>query len=388
MRQLLKKKNEGIWTEKHTQAFENLKQKITEIPCLAHYNSDYPNVITTDASTKDLGVTLWQEQPDGKLKQIGFASRFLSDTEKKYSINQLELLAVVWGLEHFRLYIYGQPIKLLTAHHALEPLIKRNRSNKTYSARLTRWLDRLAHFNINVHHIAGKHLALTDYLSRNPIMPPQIDDAYNEEYVINNILPHYNFNSKHGCLSNHTDQSEIRTEKSERKANNKPRTSDTHKRTAIDCLNADTLTRSYSRKQNYCQSIKITMDANTINEIEASNPTAETIELINRWREIVKPGIYRLTGGKWKRYHEPKFLRKERKVMEERLQQIIKKIAKQQILDKGSVPNKREASYPLPDTANNGLLIHSGTWTVQFRPKRAHKTDPDHRTKFTFKQHR
>ena len=39
------------------------------------------------------------------------------------------------------------------------------------------------------------------------------------------------------------------------------------------------------------------MDANTINEIEASNPTAETIELINRWREIVKPGIYRLTGG-------------------------------------------------------------------------------------------
>ena len=50
------------------------------------------------------------------------------------------------------------------------------------------------------------------------------------------------------------------------------------------------------------------MDANTINEIEASNPTAETIELINRWREIVKPGIYRLTGGKWKRYHESKFL--------------------------------------------------------------------------------
>ena len=67
------------------------------------------------------------------------------------------------------------------------------------------------------------------------------------------------------------------------------------------------------------------MDAITINEIESANPTAETIELINRWREIVKPGIYRLTGGKWKRYHEPKFLRKARKVIEERLQQIIKK---------------------------------------------------------------
>ena len=42
LRQLLKKDNDCIWTEDHTQAFENLKQKITEIPCLAHYNSDYP----------------------------------------------------------------------------------------------------------------------------------------------------------------------------------------------------------------------------------------------------------------------------------------------------------------------------------------------------------
>ena len=50
--------------------------------CLAHYNSDYPNVITTDASTKGLGATLWQDQPNGTLKPIGFASRFLSDTEK------------------------------------------------------------------------------------------------------------------------------------------------------------------------------------------------------------------------------------------------------------------------------------------------------------------
>ena len=150
-------------------------------------------MIATDASTKGLGATTWQEQPNGILKPIGFASRFLSDTEKKYAINELELLAVVWGLQHFRLYIYGKPMKLLTDHQALEPLMKQNCSNKTYSARLTRWLDRLAHFTINVNDIAGKHLALTDYLSRNPVLLPQADDTYDEEYVINNILPHYSF---------------------------------------------------------------------------------------------------------------------------------------------------------------------------------------------------
>ena len=174
---------------------------------------------------------------NGDLKPIGFASRFLSDTEKKYAIKELELLAVVWGLEHFRLYIYGKPIKLLTDHQALEPLIKRNRSNKTYSARLTRWLDRLAHFTINVSHIAGKHFALTHDLSRNPSAPPQADDVYDEEYVINNVIPHYKFVTKYGCLSNHFNQSKHGTQQeTTRKANNTPKHSKTREQIAIDCL--------------------------------------------------------------------------------------------------------------------------------------------------------
>ena len=62
--------------------------------------------------------------------------------------------------------------------------MKRNRSKKTYSARITRWLDRLAHFDFNIEHIAGKHLALTDYLSRNPTANPEPIENYDEEYVI------------------------------------------------------------------------------------------------------------------------------------------------------------------------------------------------------------
>ena len=118
---------------------------------------------------------------------------------------------MVWRLEHFRLCIYGEPILYLTDNQALEPFVKRNRSNKTYSARLTRWLDRLAHFSINVSHIVGKHLALKDYLSRNPSTPPQADDAYDEEYVINNVIPHYKIPTKYGCFSNHFFQSQLET---------------------------------------------------------------------------------------------------------------------------------------------------------------------------------
>ena len=53
---------------------------------------------------------------DENVTPIGFASRFLSDAEKKYAINELEPLVVVLGLENFRLYFYGKPIELLTNH--------------------------------------------------------------------------------------------------------------------------------------------------------------------------------------------------------------------------------------------------------------------------------
>ena len=150
LQKLLKKQNKWKRREEYNNAFNKLKDYITKIPCPAHHNDNNENILTTDASTKGLGATLWQRQKDGNLKPVGYASRFLSDTGKKYAINDLELLAVVWGLQHFRFHIYGRQIEVLTDHQALQSLIKVNRSNKTYSARLTRWIDRLAHFDTKI----------------------------------------------------------------------------------------------------------------------------------------------------------------------------------------------------------------------------------------------
>ena len=62
LRQLLKKDTEWIWTEEHTQAFKNLQQKITKKPCLAHYNSKYPNV--NNRCQHERGATLWLARGD------------------------------------------------------------------------------------------------------------------------------------------------------------------------------------------------------------------------------------------------------------------------------------------------------------------------------------
>ena len=53
LRQLVKKDTVWNWTEEHRKAFGNLKQKITNVPCLARYNSNHPHVITREASTKN-----------------------------------------------------------------------------------------------------------------------------------------------------------------------------------------------------------------------------------------------------------------------------------------------------------------------------------------------
>ena len=200
LRKLLKKESKWNWGKEQDEDFNNIKKLLTEEPYLAHYAKDRDNIVTTDASKTGLGITLWQKQSDGEIKPIAFGSRYLNESEQNYSIGELELLAVVWGFEKFRFYLYGKKVYLYTDHQALEPLIKRNRCNWQYSARLTRWLDRLAHFDIAIQHIAGSNLKFTDFLSRNPVENATTEDVYDEQYVINILSEQAELNLKYGSL--------------------------------------------------------------------------------------------------------------------------------------------------------------------------------------------
>ena len=93
---------------------------------------------------------------------------------------------------------------LYTDHQTLEPLIKRNRCNKQNSARITRWLDRLAHFDISIQHIAGSNLKFTVFLSRKPVGDATTKNMYNEQYVINILTEQAELNLKYGSVfTNH-----------------------------------------------------------------------------------------------------------------------------------------------------------------------------------------
>jgi hypothetical protein len=48
-------------------------------------------------------------QANQKLHPVAFASRALNPTER---ITDFETLAVVWGVSHFRTYLYGQKVTM------------------------------------------------------------------------------------------------------------------------------------------------------------------------------------------------------------------------------------------------------------------------------------
>ena len=250
---------------------------LTEKPCLAHYAKDKDNMVTTDASKTGLGITLWQKQDDGELKPIAFGSRYLNNTKKNYSIGELELLAVVWGLEKFRFYLYGKKVHLYTDQQALEPLIKRNRSNHQYSARLTRWLDRQAHFDIAVQHIAGSNMKFTDYLSRNPVGGAPTEDKYEEEYVINISTQHAELNAKYGSLFD--SQSDYSKQDTEIKRN----TSENENEQKNDQSHANRTFQNKGHVNKINESEKTTSGQSEISTAKtSSNVKEEDIERMNR----------------------------------------------------------------------------------------------------------
>ena len=76
---------------------------------------------SVDASSKGLGATLIQD--DGP---VAFASKVLTPTEQHYANNERELLACIFGTEHFRTYVFGRHFTIESEHKSLEQISMKN----------------------------------------------------------------------------------------------------------------------------------------------------------------------------------------------------------------------------------------------------------------------
>ncbi len=105
------KKVPWYWDEVHQRAFNHVKATITKDVVLAYpvYNKVFK--IYTDASIKQLGAVITQDN-----RPIAFFSWKLYATQRKYSITKIELLAIVKSLKEFKGMLWGQHKKVFTDH--------------------------------------------------------------------------------------------------------------------------------------------------------------------------------------------------------------------------------------------------------------------------------
>ena len=99
------------WTIEHQEAFDALKEALCTAPVLSYPNFTREFILETDASLKGLGTVLSQQQKDGSIRVIAYASRSLHPSERSmhnYSSAKLELLVLKWAVtEKFRDYLLG-----------------------------------------------------------------------------------------------------------------------------------------------------------------------------------------------------------------------------------------------------------------------------------------
>ena len=155
------------WNQDCQEAFKLLKEKLSESPVLSYPKFDRGFTLETDASGLGLGAVLSQNQEDGKLHPVAFASRALSPCERNYGITELETLAVVWAISHWRAYLYGQEVMVYTDHSAVCSILQ----NPYSSGKHARWWLKVHGSGIKsvcIKHRSGRENTNADALSRSP----------------------------------------------------------------------------------------------------------------------------------------------------------------------------------------------------------------------------
>jgi hypothetical protein len=173
------------WSDAAQAAFETLRNALCEAPVLAIPNPSKGGFhLMTDASVYGLGATLFQEgAEDGKLHPCAYASRVLTPTERKnyeidHCVYELELKALMYGLEKWKMFLDGQiETTVETDHKSLIWL----QSQKELSPRQGRFLDELARYGLKIKYLKGELNVVADALSRNPQFKKIIQDYNNTE---------------------------------------------------------------------------------------------------------------------------------------------------------------------------------------------------------------
>ena len=165
-----------LWSDACAEAFALLKTLLTQAPILAFPDFSSSFRLETDASGLGLGAVLSQEQEDGTVRPIAYASRTLQPHERNYGSTAF---GVVWAVRHFRQYLYGHTCDVFTDHEALKSLL----NSPHPSGKLARWGLSIQELDLHIHYRPGRRNEKADALSRSPYSTPGTSVDADEQVV-------------------------------------------------------------------------------------------------------------------------------------------------------------------------------------------------------------
>ena len=122
---LIKKGVSFVWDGACQQAFEVIKQYLTNPPVLVAAVSGKPFLISVRAMDHSLGALLAQNNDQGHEQAIYYLSLTMIGAEHRYNPIEKECLALVFAIQKMRHYLVGQLIHVISRVNLLRLLMTR-----------------------------------------------------------------------------------------------------------------------------------------------------------------------------------------------------------------------------------------------------------------------
>jgi len=166
------------WQSQHTEAFKNLKEALANATQLSYPHPDATFTLTCDASAFAIGSCLHQII-DGEAYPLAFFSRKLSDSERRLSTFDRELLAIFSSVKKFKDHISGNHITIFTDHKPIVGAAKN--SNDKFSDKQLRQLSFINEYSNDIVYVAGKNNIVADTMSRSSGEVPTVASIDEEQ---------------------------------------------------------------------------------------------------------------------------------------------------------------------------------------------------------------
>jgi hypothetical protein len=167
------------WGEEQSKAFAEAKKISSEEVLLAHPAFDKPSTIQTDASHRQLGAVVSQDD-----HPIAFHSRKLNDDETRHTTAERELPSIVETLKEFRMTLLGHKTVTWTDH-------KNPIHNDLKSERVLRWRLLMEEHGPETQCVEGpENTAASDDLEKPHAVPSREELA---EHFAEDIEPAWSF---------------------------------------------------------------------------------------------------------------------------------------------------------------------------------------------------